>query len=82
MATGTVKIFYDTLGFGLISPDFGAGEVVVPLGVLQRAGVESLKHGQRVAFKAELDRHGRSAVKYIQLLADDAAIEDGLFKQC
>lgn len=81
MANGTVTIFHDMQGFGLILPDIGTGEVVVPVGALQRAGIERLRRGQRVAFKAELDRHGRAAVKNIQLLADDPALPEGPLEQ-
>ncbi|HYI38908.1 MAG TPA: cold shock domain-containing protein [Allosphingosinicella sp.] len=66
------KIFDDMQGFGLISPDVGTGEIVVPAGALQGAGITRLRHRQRVAFKAGLDRHGRSAARDIQLLADDS----------
>lgn len=72
MTHGTVK-FYDHLsGLGLISADTGSREVVVHVSALERAGIEKLSYGQRVAFEVELDRHGRAAARNLCLIPDDA----------
>lgn len=72
MANGTVKFFNAIQGVGVISPDIGPGDVFVHISALERAGIERLRYGQRVAFKVELDRHGRAAAQMIELIGDDA----------
>jgi CspA family cold shock protein len=68
LVSGTVRVFSDHQGFGLIAPDGGASEIVVHVSVLERAGIERLNHGQRVRFELEADRHGRAAARSIQLI--------------
>lgn len=70
MLSGTVKFFNDTQGFGLISLDADSGEIFVDISALERAGIERLSHGQRVRFEIEVDRHGRAAVRTIQVITD------------
>lgn len=70
MLNGTVKFFSNTRGFGLVSPDIGDGDVFVHVSALEQAGIEALEYGQRVAFKVELDRHGRTAARNIRLVAE------------
>lgn len=73
MSSGTVKFFNEMQGFGLITPDTDMGEIFVDVSALQSAGIQRLSHGQRVSFQVELDRHGRAAVRTIQLIADVGA---------
>ena len=68
MVSGTVKVFNDLQGFGLIAPDSGSREIVVDVSALERAGIVRLKHGQRVRFELEADRHGRAAARSVQLI--------------
>jgi CspA family cold shock protein len=81
MPNGTVKFFNDLQGFGLISPDTGPGEIFVHVSALERAGIEGLRHGQRVAYNVELDRHGRAAVRSIEMIADVACRAPGSPRQ-
>ena len=58
MATGTVKWFNPTKGFGFIQPDDGGNDVFVHISAVERAGLRSLNEGQKVSY--ELTRDQRS----------------------
>jgi CspA family cold shock protein len=62
VATGTVKFFNATKGFGFIAPDNGASDVFVHISAVERAGMRSLNEGQKVNFEIVQDRRsGKSA---------------------
>jgi CspA family cold shock protein len=56
MATGTVKWFNSTKGFGFIQPDDGGADVFVHISAVERAGMRSLNEGDKVSFELERDR--------------------------
>jgi CspA family cold shock protein len=56
MATGTVKWFNPTKGFGFIQPDDGGQDVFVHISAVERAGMGSLNEGQKVSFELERDQ--------------------------
>ncbi|RUU74191.1 cold-shock protein [Mesorhizobium sp. M7A.F.Ca.MR.362.00.0.0] len=56
MATGTVKWFNATKGFGFIQPDSGGADVFVHISAVERAGLRSLADGQKVSYEVEQDR--------------------------
>ena len=56
MATGTVKWFNETKGFGFIQPDDGGKDVFVHISAVERAGMSGLQEGQKIAFELETDR--------------------------
>ena len=60
MATGTVKWFNGTKGFGFIQPDGGGKDVFVHISAVERAGLGTLQEGQRVSFEITTER-GKSA---------------------
>lgn len=56
MASGTVKWFNGTKGFGFIQPDDGSTDVFVHISAVERAGMRSLNEGQKVTFDVVADR--------------------------
>ncbi|MCL4187624.1 MAG: cold-shock protein [Rhodobacteraceae bacterium] len=61
MATGTVKWFNATKGFGFIAPEGGRKDVFVHVSALERAGIRTLADGQKVKFDVESGRDGRES---------------------
>jgi cold shock protein len=62
MATGTVKWFNATKGFGFIESDDGGQDVFVHISAVERAGLSGLAEGQKVNFDLEKDRRtGKTA---------------------
>ncbi|MEM1275154.1 MAG: cold-shock protein [Pseudomonadota bacterium] len=61
MATGTVKWFNATKGFGFIQPDDGGKDVFVHISAVERAGMTGLADGQKISFELEPGRDGRMA---------------------
>jgi CspA family cold shock protein len=59
MATGTVKFFNATKGFGFITPDGGGKDVFVHISAVERSGLTSLSENQRVTFDTEPDPRGK-----------------------
>ncbi len=56
MATGTVKWYNETKGYGFIQPDSGGKDVFVHATALERAGLRGLAEGQKVSYDVESDR--------------------------
>ncbi|CAN7682130.1 cold-shock protein [Phyllobacterium sp. LjRoot231] len=62
MATGTVKWFNATKGFGFIQPDDGGADVFVHISAVERAGMRSLNDGQKIKYELVQDkRSGKSS---------------------
>ncbi len=55
MATGTVKWFNATKGFGFIQPDNGDADVFVHISAVERAGMRDIVEGQKLSFELERD---------------------------
>lgn len=62
MATGTVKWFNTTKGYGFITPDEGGKDVFVHITALEQSGLRGLAEGQRVSFDVVEERKGAKAV--------------------
>lgn len=60
-SSGTVKFFNGTKGFGFISRDDGQADAFVHISAVQRAGMQDLVEGQRLAFDIEVDDRGKFA---------------------
>ena len=56
MATGTVKWFNATKGYGFIQPADGGKDVFVHISAVERSDLGSLNEGQTVAFELERDK--------------------------
>ncbi|MFQ5984867.1 MAG: cold-shock protein [Alphaproteobacteria bacterium] len=62
MATGTVKWFNPTKGFGFITPDDGGKDAFVHMSEVERAGMATLAEGQRVSYQVLNEPRGPKAV--------------------
>ncbi|MBB3238359.1 cold-shock protein [Phyllobacterium endophyticum] len=56
MATGTVKWFNSTKGFGFIQPEDGGADVFVHISAVERAGLRSLNDGQKISYELVRDK--------------------------
>jgi CspA family cold shock protein len=56
MATGTVKFFNTSKGFGFIEPSDGGKDVFVHISAVERAGLSSLNEGDKVSFDVVSER--------------------------
>lgn len=61
MSTGTVKWFNSTKGFGFIAPESGGKDVFVHISAVERAGLGTLREGQKVNYEITIGRDGRQS---------------------
>ncbi len=61
MATGTVKWFNTTKGFGFIAPEDGGKDVFVHISAVERAGLGTLAEGQTVSYDVVTERGKQAA---------------------
>jgi CspA family cold shock protein len=67
MATGTVKWYNETKGYGFIQPDNGGKDVFVHATAVERAGMRGLAEGQKISYEVEADRRtGKESATNLQ----------------
>jgi len=77
MATGTVKWFNTTKGFGFITPDDGGPDIFVHIAAVERSGLKSLEDGQRVSYDSEQDRRtGKMSAGNLRILPTEKTNEN------
>jgi len=69
MASGTVKWFNSTKGFGFIQPSDGSKDAFVHISAVERAGLTGLREGQKIQFDLVPGRNGKSSAE--NLIVDD-----------
>lgn len=65
MATGTVKWFNESKGFGFISQDNGGADVFVHFSAIQGSGFKTLAEGQKVSFEVQQGPKGLQAANVV-----------------
>ena len=66
MATGTVKWFNATKGYGFIHPQGGGKDVFVHISAVERAGLSSLNEGQAVEYE-EVSNKGKTSAENLKI---------------
>lgn len=67
MPQGTVKWFNAQKGYGFIQPDDGSKDVFVHISAVERAGIGSLREGQKVNFDLERGQQGKTSAVNLRL---------------
>jgi CspA family cold shock protein len=66
VATGTVKWFNATKGFGFIQPQGGGKDVFVHISAVQRAGLTGLNEGQQIEYEI-VENRGRESAENLKV---------------
>ena len=67
MASGTVKWFNTTKGFGFIAPESGGKDVFVHISAVERSGLTTLADNQKVTYELQAGRDGRESAVNIEV---------------
>jgi CspA family cold shock protein len=68
MATGIVKWFNDSKGFGFITPDVGGEDLFAHFSEINMSGFKTLKEGQKVSFDVTSGNKGKKQASNIQAI--------------
>ena len=67
VATGTVKWFNSTKGYGFIQTPEGGKDVFVHISAVERAGLNTLNEGQKVDYELVTGRNGKSSAENLRV---------------
>ena len=67
MASGTVKWFNATKGYGFIQPSDGGKDVFVHISAVERAGLSNLNEGAKVDYEIVTGRNGKSSAENLKI---------------
>lgn len=67
MITGTVKFFNADKGYGFIEPEDGSKDAFVHISAVERAGLSTLKEGQKVKYDLAAGQNGKTAAENLSL---------------
>ncbi len=68
MATGTVKWFNPAKGYGFIEPEDGSNDLFVHSSAVERAGLTSLREGQKVSYELQPGQNGKSSAQNLSVI--------------
>ena len=72
MASGTIKWFNPTKGFGFIQPDDGGADIFLHISAVEQAGLSTVDEGDRVNYELETDRRsGKTSAGQLQVTGSD-----------
>ncbi len=68
MTTGTVKWFNPTKGYGFIEPEDGSKDAFVHISAVERAGLSTLREGQKIQYELVPGENGKSSAENLVAL--------------
>ena len=68
MPNGTVKWFNASKGFGFIEPEDGSKDAFVHISAVERAGMSTLRDGQKVSYELQAGRDGKASAENLEAL--------------
>jgi CspA family cold shock protein len=66
LQTGTVKWFNATKGYGFIKPEGGGPDAFVHISAVERAGLDTLREGERIRYELVRGKNGKSSAENLQ----------------
>ena len=67
MATGVVKWFNPTKGYGFVKPDDGSSDVFIHISAVQKAGLQGLNEGQKLSYELASQK-GKTSAANIKII--------------
>jgi CspA family cold shock protein len=68
MQTGTIKWFDSAKGYGFVEPSDGSKDVFLHISAVEKAGLRTLKEGQKISYSTESNNQGKSSAVDIKLM--------------